>query len=350
MVDFAGWDMPVQYAGILAEHEHTRTHVSLFDTCHMSEFRVWGARAEQVLGGAVACRVAGLPEGRCRYGFLLNERGGVLDDLICYRIQFEEFMVVANAGTRERDGEVLEERLKGTVFEDISDQNGKIDLQGPGALAALSELSDGAAASLPYYGFRYMMVAGIDTLVSRTGYTGELGYELYVPAYRIGALWDALLEVEGVEPAGLGARDTLRLEMGYPLYGHEMDETVTPVEAGFGRMLPRGSYPGAEAVESQLKGGVDERLVGIELEGRRAARPGDPVFRGDEEAGRVTSGSYGPSLGRAIALARVPDASSKPGTEVAAEVRGTRIPGQIVELPFYKGGSVRAETEEEESA
>ena len=261
MVDFAGWEMPVQYAGILAEHEHTRTRASLFDTCHMSEFRVWSARAEDILRKAVACNIEGLAEGRCRYGFLLNGQGGVLDDLICYRIQFEEFMVVANAGTRERDAEVLEERLQGAVFEDISDEMAKIDLQGPAALEALNAASDGSAGSIPYYGFRYMMVAGIDTLVSRTGYTGELGYELYAPTYRIGALWDALLELEGVEPAGLGARDTLRLEMGYPLYGHEMDETVTPVEVGFGRILPFGQYPGSEAVWQQLDGGVNTRVA-----------------------------------------------------------------------------------------
>jgi aminomethyltransferase len=344
MVDFAGWEMPVQYAGILTEHEQTRTHVSLFDTCHMSEFRVWGARAEQVLSGAVACCVSGLPEGRCRYGFLLNERGGVLDDLICYRIQFEEFMVVANAGTRRRDGEVLEERLKGAVLDDISDETGKIDLQGPDSLGVLNGLSDGTAGSIPYYGFRYMMVAGIDTLVSRTGYTGELGYELYAPTYRIGALWDALLGSDGVEPAGLGARDTLRLEMGYPLYGHEMDETVTPVEAGFGRMVPRGIYPGADAIARQLKRGVDEQLVGIEFEGRRAARAGDPVFRAGTEAGRVTSGSFAPSVGCAIALARVAADAAGPGTALEADVRGSRIPGRVVDLPFYKDGTVRAET------
>ncbi len=345
MTEFAGWEMPLSYGGILGEHEQTRQRVSVFDTCHMSEFRVGGPRSEQALRRTLACRIDGLAVGRCRYGFLLNESGGVLDDLICYRVKREEFMIVANAGRREVDAGVLKERIgEEAIFEDVSDETAKIDLQGPDAPRALSQLAGPAVLQLAYYGCDRMGVAGIHTLVSRTGYTGELGYELYLPADRVQELWQGLLDVGGVQPAGLGARDTLRLEMGYPLYGHELDESTTPVEAGYAKMLPaHGEYPGAQAVCARVAQGVSRRLVGVRFDGRRAARPGDALTVDGEDAGRVTSGCFGPSVGRAIALGYVSAEMDRPGQEVAATIRDAELPGEIVELPFYRDGTARLE-------
>jgi len=345
MVEFAGWQMPVQYAGIIREHQHTRTSTSLFDTCHMSEFEVRGPDAGEALQRALACRIRELAIGRCRYGFLLDGAGGVLDDLVCYRLEAERYMLVANAATRDRDARTLQERLEGeAAFEDISDATGKVDLQGPESLKALERVADGPVSGLRYYEFARMKVAGVEALVSRTGYTGELGYELYVEAGRVADVWEALLAIEGVEPAGLGARDTLRLEMGYPLYGHELTEAVTPLNARLERALPEGGYLGAEALARRRREGVGPVLVGIEFEGRRAARPGDRLFAEGAEAGRVTSGSYAPSLGRAVALGYVRESCAVPGSPVEADVRGRRVAGRVARLPFHKRGTARMST------
>lgn len=344
MVDFAGWDMPVQYAGIIDEHLHTRRAASLFDVCHMTEFRVSGPGAGKALRAALACRLDGLARGRCRYGFLLNEDGGILDDLICYHLDDDEYMVVANAGRRDVDARVIAERMPGGVaFEDASDATAKIDLQGPESLDVLDRVTDGSARALRYYGFAHMDVAGVPALVSRTGYTGELGFELYVDVADARALWDALLAVDPVKPAGLGARGTLRLEVGYPLYGHELSEDVTPLEAGFGWALPLDArYVGAAALaRKRAHNGIQRALVGIRFEGRRAAREGCAVFAEGEEIGVVTSGCYAPSLECAVALAYIPPAYDQPEMEVEAEVRGSRVAGQVVPTPFYTEGSVR---------
>ncbi len=348
LVTFAGWEMPVQYAGILAEHAHTRSRASLFDTCHMSEFRVAGPGAVEAVARAVACRVRDLGVGRCRYGFLLSEAGGVLDDLICYRMAEDEVMIVANAGTRRRDAQVLADRLTNVAFEDVSDATAKLDLQGPASVEVLARLGGGDLADLGYFRFRRCSLAGLDALVSRTGYTGERGYELYVPPPRAEALWTRLLADDAVRPAGLGARDTLRLEMGLPLYGHELDESVTPVEAGLDRFLPDdGGYVGAEAVADRLRHGVDRRLAGVVFAGRRAAREGDPVRALDPGGeGSVTSGSFAPSLGCAVAMAYLPPACAQPGVRVRAETRGSGIAGQVAAPPFYEDGTARAASRE----
>jgi len=343
MVPFAGWDMPVQYAGILAEHEHTRTQASLFDCSHMSEFRIAGPGAIDAVATAVACRVRTLKVGRCRYGFLLDESGGILDDLLCYRLGEDELMIVANAGTHDRDAEVLRQRLSGVTFADISDETAKIDLQGPAALEVLERLGRGDLCDLAYFHARRTRLAGMDLLLSRTGYTGERGYELYVRPDQVETLWNRLREDEAVRLAGLGARDTLRLEMGLPLYGQDLDETVTPVEANLARFLPKaGGYVGAEAVAEHARRGPERRLAGIVFDGRRAARHGDAVACTDPACeGTVTSGSFAPSLGCAAALAYLPPACTEPGTAVEAETRGSRIAGRVTDLPFYTGGTAR---------
>ncbi len=352
MVDFAGWEMPVQYAGILGEHRHTRTRVSLFDTCHMSEFIIRGPGALSALRAALACRVDGLQVGRCRYGFLLNADGGIVDDLICYRVEPEEYMIVANAGRREADAAALGQRT-GTKaeFADASDEMAKIDLQGPNALTALLAVAGPAARGLPYYGFTRIEVAGVDALVSRTGYTGELGYELYVAPEDVVGLWERLLELPDVKPAGLGARDTLRLEMGYSLYGHELDESTTPLEAGLQWALPaHADYVGAEALARRSEEGIQKRLVGVQFQGRRAARQDAPLLADDddEEVGKVTSGCFAPSVGAAVALGYAAPGFAQPGRKLAARVRGTRLPGTVVELPFYREGTARKKVNNEE--
>ena len=245
MVPFAGWNMPVQYAaGILAEHKHTREAVSLFDICHMGEFRVKGPGSAEALDGALARAVTDQKTGVCRYNFLLNEKGGVLDDLIVYRISGDEFFIVVNAARRENDFAELSKRLpEACGITDESAATAKLDLQGPLAADVLVRLGVAADALPAYYHFTTVRIAGVDLLLSRTGYTGELGYELYFPAEKAVFLWRTLLACEEVKPAGLGARDTLRLEMGYPLYGHEMNEETTPVEAGFGAMLKLDGQP-----------------------------------------------------------------------------------------------------------
>jgi aminomethyltransferase len=343
MTEFSGWQMPVQYDGILAEHEHTRTAASLFDTCHMGEFRVTGPGAAEALQRALACRVRKMHPGTGRYGFLLAEDGGVLDDLFCYRLAEEEWMVVGNAGTLRRDAATIAERVAGEArFEDVTDRTAKLDVQGPAAADALAPLTEPDIRALAFRRLGPARVAGIEVLLSRTGYTGELGYELYLPVERAGGLWDALLERPEIRPAGLGARDTLRLEMGFPLYGHELDETVSPVEAGLDWALPsKAAYLGAEAVARRKAAGPDRTLVGIRLEGRRAAREGDTVFAGERSVGRVTSGSFAPSIGAAVALAWVEPAAAEPDTPLEAESRGTRLPGRVTPLPFWRRGTIR---------
>jgi aminomethyltransferase len=346
LVDFAGWQMPVQYTGIIEEHLHTRQAASVFDVCHMSEFRVTGRGAVDALREALACRLDGLSVGQCRYGFLLKENGGIIDDLICYRTARDEFMVVANAGRRKVDGQTIAERLPDdVVFEDVSDGTGKVDVQGPQSLDALLEIAGEEVGTLHFFRSCRTRVAGVDALVSRTGYTGELGYEIYVDTEDVETVWSALNELRQVRPAGLGARDTLRLEVGYPLYGHELTEDVTPLEAGYGWALPLDArFVGAEAMAMMRStGGIERALVGIEFDGRRAAREGDAVLVDGEKVGEVTSGAFGPSVGHAVALAYVAPEHDRVDRPVQAEVRGKRIDGRIARPPFYTEGSARKE-------
>ncbi len=344
MVPFAGWNMPVQYKeGIIAEHNHTRTHVSIFDIFHMGEFRIRGKNSAVVLDRILARPVADQKPGTCRYSFLLTEKGTVIDDLIVYRIDDDEFFIVVNAGTRDTDAARFKELLpKDISFSDDSDATAKIDLQGPESADILVALGLNKEGLPSYYRWIKTSISGISCILSRTGYTGELGFEIYFPADKSEAMWDILLEQKNVKPVGLGARDTLRLEMGYPLYGHELNLETTPVEAGFAQMLKLGEkrdFMGAEILRtSQPK----KRLVGIELEGRRVAREGTPVFISGKESGKVSSGTFSPSLGKAIALAYVNGASEMNlGTDVELITDRFRITGKTASIPFYKNGTAR---------
>lgn len=343
MAPFAGWNMPIQYAaGIIAEHMHTREKAGLFDICHMGEFMLQGAGAAKAIGRALTVNVATLKPGRCRYGFLLNERGGIMDDLIVYRLGEESFMIVVNAGCRQGDFAAIKARVSAgagsPLLEDISESTAKLDLQGPQSFDVLDAILPGGNwRRLPYFGFtREFSFEGAPLMVSRTGYTGELGVEIYCPAEKAPALWEVLLSDSRVKPVGLGARDTLRLEVGLPLYGQDLDEDHSPAEAGYAAMLTsEAPYVGREGAHV-----TRQKLVPLLIPGRRSARHGDAVLLSGREVGVITSGSYGPSVGNAIALAyvAVEDAGASAYTIRAAKAE---LAAKAVVLPFYKGGTAR---------
>ena len=345
MVPFAGWNMPVQYsAGIIAEHNHTRNAVSLFDICHMGEFRISGTGAREALDHLLARPIIDQKIGICRYNFLLNPAGGVMDDLIVYCIADDEFFIVVNAGCITSDAAQFRQELPaGISFIDESDATAKIDLQGPLSAEVLISLGLDTETLPKYFNFTTATIGGISCLLSRTGYTGELGFELYLPTAAAETMWKLLLKNDQVKPAGLGARDTLRLEMGYALYGHELNETVTPLEAGMGGMLKLNNLPEREFIGSNAlhASTSDKKLVGIMLEGRRAAREGTVITDiNGVEIGIVTSGAFSPSLGKAVAMGYI-SGNLAIDTPLLLNAGRKAIPGKITELPFYKSGSVR---------
>jgi aminomethyltransferase len=337
MAPFAGWDMPIQYKGIIAEHLHTREKASLFDICHMGEFILKGSGAKDALSKALSHNLETLQPGRCRYGFLLKENGGICDDLIVYSVDREHYMLVVNAARRESDYAAIASSLpSGLSLEDVSDETGKIDLQGPASLAALERILPGPWRHMPYFGLARAAFDGAPLLVSRTGYTGELGFEIYLPATKTPAFWEACLADPDVEPAGLGARDTIRLEAGLPLYGQDLDTAHTPSEAGYAGMLTStADYVGkAKALD------VREKLVGLSLEGRRSARHNDAVLLRGEKVGVVTSASFAPSLGHAVALAYIA-AEHAGAEEFTIRAAKTELPAARTNLPFYAKGTAR---------
>ena len=340
MAEFAGWSMPIQYpTGIIAEHTHTREKAGLFDICHMGEFILEGKGAAEALARAVTVNIGTLKPGRCRYGFLLNEAGGILDDLIVYRLGEERFMIVVNAGRRSADFAVLRDRLgSGFVLEDVSDATAKLDLQGPEAFSVLEKALPGSWRRLPYFGFTEdCSFAGKPLCVSRTGYTGELGVEMYCSWEKAEELWELLLKDERVKPVGLGARDTLRLEVGLPLNGQDLDEHHSPAEAGYAGMLTsQAAYVGKDGAHA-----VREKLVPLLIPGRRSARHGDKVVLGGEEVGVVTSGSFAPSVGNSVALAYIA-AEKADAAEYIVRAAKAELAAQTVPLPFYPKGTARA--------
>lgn len=347
MVPFAGWNMPVQYPeGILAEHKQCRESAALFDICHMGEFRVKGEGSAAALDALFARSVADQPVGVCRYNFSLNPDGGVRDDLIVYRLAEDEFYIVVNAGPRASDAQWICDHLpSGVTFADESDSTAKLDLQGPASADVLERLGI-AKPTLPgYYKFMFTTIQCVPVLLSRTGYTGELGFELYFDASNAVTMWNLILADAAVKPAGLGARDTLRLEMGYPLYGHEMDETTTPVEAGFGAMLkletPR-EFIGSKVLRDPVKGVVKRRLAGFVLEAKRAARHGSQILLGDQAVGVITSGAFGPSVDKAVAIGYVDaDVALEPGQRVELDTGKSRLSAVVAAMPFHVSGTAR---------
>lgn len=342
MGGFGGWDMPIQYVGILQEHEHTRTNASIFDICHMGEFELVGSTAAADLEKLLTMNIASLAMGQCRYGFLLNDDGGVIDDLTCYRLGEERYMLVVNAGTCPADAEWIRARLSpGTRFTDLSPNMAKLDVQGPQSRRALEEAFGQSLPELGYFKATEIRLMETDCILSRTGYTGEWGYEIYLPNESVVAFWQKILSHELVEPGGLGARDTLRLEMGYPLYGHELSAERTPVPVSRGAFIHLAKeFIGKENVEADLAD-PEALLVGLQLPGKRAAREHDKIYFNEIEVGEVTSGSLAPSLGYAVAMAFVEPDFAEEGRELEIEIRGKKHPATVVSLPFYKSGTAR---------
>ncbi len=342
---FAGFEMPIQYqGGIVEEHQAARRRAALFDTCHMGEFLVVGEGALRDLQRLLTCPLANLRQGRCRYSLMCNEQGGVIDDLLVYRLAEDQFMLVVNAAGRRRDWQWLREQVGAeTRLIDQSDTVAKIDLQGPLAPSIAESVLEHSIRDLVYFAFHENLYQGEDLLVSRTGYTGEIGFEFYCSTGLAGALWDDCLR-QGATPAGLGARDTLRLEMGMPLYGHELHDQRNAAEAGLGRAIADDRwFVGADQIRNPSLS--RQKLRGLALNDRRAARAGDPVLAVDGRTvlGTVTSGSFAPSLGYAVALAYIDRAAAIVGDPVLIGGR-RQLSGKIVSPPFYREGTARAET------
>lgn len=342
MGEFGGWDMPIQYAGILQEHEHARTQASIFDICHMGEFELSGASALQDLEKLLTCNVQTLDVGQVRYGFMLNDDGGTIDDMTCYRLGADRYMLVVNAGTADKDAEWIKGRISAdTQFTDLSPSMAKLDVQGPKAREVLEDVFGCNLPDLGYFRFREFEVLDASCILSRTGYTGEWGYEIYLPNEAAVQLWNNIVSHELCEPGGLGARDTLRLEMGYPLYGHELSESRTPAATSRGMFIHMDKdFIGKENVAADLTD-PGELLVGLKFASKRAAREHDKIYYEDIEVGEVTSGSVAPSLGVAVAMAFVEPEFAEEGRELHVELRGKRFSAEVVDLPFYKEGTAR---------
>ncbi len=340
MAPFGGYLMPIQYKGILWEHKAARTSIAVFDTCHMGEFLVSGEKALSDLENLVSCDLFTLAPGRCRYGLMCNPAGGVLDDLLVYRLEEADFMLVVNAGTQDADfGWIADHVSESTALRNISGSTAKVDVQGPGSPRLIRDVMEEPIDGLKYYGFQHNTFRGQKVLVSRTGYTGEVGFEIYSEPSIMGAFWDTCID-RGAVPAGLGARDTLRLEMGMPLYGHELTEERNAAAAGQGTFLSRTKdYIGSDAIRKSPE--PKERLVGLAFEGRQAARQGNRIqSEKGEMVGTVTSGSFAPSLGHAVALGYVHPEFTAEGTRIAVAAHH-KLHGRIVETPFFREGTAR---------
>jgi aminomethyltransferase len=346
VIEFGGWLMPVQYSGILEEHRAVRERAGLFDLSHMGELFVEGPDAGEALAYALVTNPPTLKEGRAHYSMICAADGGIIDDLIVYRLGPERFLVVANASNGPVVSDALAERLTKfkAVLDDRSLAMALCAVQGPRSVDILRPITDVDLDGLRYYAIAEGTVAGIPSLVARTGYTGEDGFEVFVEGARAGELWNALVDAGsgfGLTPVGLGARDTLRLEAGMPLYGNELDRSTNPFEAGQARIVKLdkpGEFIGRAALERVARDGPARRLVGLVMQGRGIARHGYPVHAGDRQTGIVTSGTQSPTLGKAIAMAYVAPSDAEPGTIVDVEIREQRVPAEVVPLPFYRRG------------
>ena len=344
LIEFGGWLMPVQYGSIIEEHRAVRERVGLFDLSHMGELYVEGPDAGAALAAALVTNPPSLAVGRAHYSMICTPAGGIIDDLIVYRLAESSFLVVANAGNAAIVSDTLAERLERfkAVLDDRSLATGLLAIQGPLAAGVLGPLTDIDLAGLRYYAISEGAVAGIPAMVARTGYTGEDGFEVFIETGRTAELWAILLAAvrsAGGLPVGLGARDTLRLEAGMPLYGNELDLQTTPYEAGLGRVVKLDKpddFVGRAALEKVARDGPSRQLVGLVVEGRGIARHGHAVWLGERRSGVVTSGTQSPTLGMPIAMAYVSPGDAEPGTVVDVEIRAAHIPARVVALPFYR--------------
>lgn len=343
MVGFGGWEMPVQYEGILAEYEHTRRAVSLFDTSHMGEFVITGDCLACGLDRLVTMSIADMPLFSCRYGMILNEQGGIIDDLLVFRQEAQRWFIVVNGATTAKDARHFRQNLKtADAFEDVSFKMGKIDVQGPISRDVLKTFAAGVE-NLEYYTFGFFDFLGVRVLISRTGYTGELGYEIYCPWDQTAGIWRELLKNQNVKPAGLGARDILRLEVGYSLYGHELEEDTTPLEAGLERFVDfKKDFVGKETLLHRQSQGAGRKITGLMSDNRRAPRQNQMIFsEADEEIGRVTSGSFSPHCQKGIGLGFVKEGYAVRGKKIFFGDDKSKNNAILTRRIFYKKGSLK---------
>jgi aminomethyltransferase len=343
MVPFAGYDMPVQYpSGITIEHKNVRAHCGVFDVSHMGEFEITGPDAVAFVDYVTTNHVAALAIGQVHYSTILNERGTIEDDCLVYRFA-DKLMMVVNASNKDKDlAHIMKYAAPYRVtVRDISDDIALLALQGPETASIIQPLATSDLSSIKYYHFLEGEIAGVKSIISRTGYTGEDGFELYFSAKDAAHLWKVLMDTGRITPVGLGCRDSLRLEMGMALYGNDIDDGTTPLEANLAWLvkLKKGDFVGREALVAQKEVGVPYKLVGFTSEERAFPRHGYPVFVNGTASGQVRSGTLSPSLGIPIGTCYVPAESSKEGTGLEIEIRGKRVPATVVKLPFYKHGS-----------
>jgi aminomethyltransferase len=347
MVDFGGWSMPVQYTSIVDEHQACRQRAALFDVSHMGRFRFDGDAAEKFLDGLCTRKIVDTPLGKVRYSLLCREDGGILDDVLVYHLTDDlgpYYWMVVNASNRAKIAAWIEKHLPaapGVKFADHTQYTAMIAVQGPAALAIAQSLSDVELLGLNYYTAEVGAFGGEPAMISRTGYTGEDGVEVTVAANAAQIVWSFLMEAgmqHSIVPAGLGARDTLRLEAAMPLYGHELSESITPVQAGLGFAISMKDrqFIGRDAIAKQQANPQLPQRIGLEMEGKRVPREHFGVFAREERVGEVTSGTYSPTLDRTIAMAYVAPSSAAVGTQLSIDIRGRREPARVVELPFYK--------------
>jgi aminomethyltransferase len=346
LVPFAGWEMPVQYpSGILAEHKTVREDVGIFDVCHMGEFEVTGPDRNAFVNRITCNDVGALATGQVQYSALLNDAGGVIDDCTVYRFE-DKLMLVVNAANIVEDWDHIVDRKKGANvrLRNISDEVGLVALQGPRAEAVLQPATQTVLSDIGYYRFAIGKVAGRGCFISRTGYTGEDGFELYCRTDDVRTIWEALSGPGQAQPIGLGARDTLRLEMGYALYGNDIDHSTSPLEAGLGWIvkLDKGSpFVGDQALRHQKLRGVERKLVGFRMAGKSIPRHGFTVLEKGAPVDVVRSGTMSPSLGIPIGTTYLPSSAAGVGTKFEVEIRGDRHEAEVVKKPFWTKGSVR---------
>jgi aminomethyltransferase len=342
MVNFGGWDMPLEYSGILSEHEAVRTRAGLFDVSHMGEIEVRGHAALDLVQWVTCNNAAKLGVGQAQYSGLMTERGTFVDDLLVHKFSDTHYLLCVNASNQDRDYDhIVSKNEVGADVENAGGRYSQLAVQGPRAKDILQQLTAEKLDPIHYYHFIFGKVDGVDCLIARTGYTGEDGFEIYFEPQFSEKLWNDLLTAgrgSGLIPCGLGARNTLRLEAAMCLYGHEIDETTTPLEAGLGWIcrLEKGRFLGCDVLAAQKQAGIKRKLVGFEMLDKRIGRDGYPVQAGGRDVGRVTSGGPAPFLKKNIGMAYVPPELSAPGTRMEIGIRGQGAAAQVVALPFYK--------------
>jgi aminomethyltransferase len=341
LVDFAGWEMPVQYTSVIAEHEAVRNAAGLFDVSHMGEVEFRGRGALESANALITNDLARIQNGQAVYAGLLNAAGGFVDDVVAYRFSPERILICVNASNRDKDFAWMQQHAGAVKPVDRGDEFAQLAIQGPKAAAIVQRLTPVDLSAIATYHFAEGSVAGVPCILSRTGYTGEDGFELYCAPDRAVALWNSLLEAgaaDGLKPAGLGARDSLRTEMKYALYGNDIDEVHTPLEAGLGWVVKwdKGDFVGRAALERQKQAGVTRKLVGFEMREPGIPRHGYPLLDGGAAAGVVTSGTLGPSVKKAIGIGYLPTALAREGAQLEVEIRGRPVKAEVVKTPFWR--------------